>query len=54
MFNLKLQLISIFKYIDKLSLSALAEDVFTFLTKVCSDCEFEWSRDLGRSGFDTN
>ena len=54
MFYIKLQLISIFKYIDKLSPSKRGikgEDVFTSLTKACSDYASEWTRDPGRSGF---
>ena len=54
MFYIKLQLISIFKYIDKLSPSKRGikgEDVFTSLTKACSDYASEWTRDTGRSGF---
>ena len=54
MFYIKLQLISIFKYIDKLSLSKMGmkgEDVFSSLTKACPDYASEWTRDPGWSGF---
>ena len=27
------------------------EDVFSSLSKACLDCEYDWSRDPGRSGF---